>query len=157
MKAINADPKSKTEDFLAFIVSDSVPAGQCMLSDVPGLYWVDRIRRGLSGEMVTALSRKMGVSRKNLAVWLHVTPRSLQRYAASDATLSPEISDRVAQLIRVYCRCNEVFKDEAKVSDWLKTPNYALGNVSPMSLFDTTPGIEMVLDALGRIEHGVFI
>jgi putative toxin-antitoxin system antitoxin component (TIGR02293 family) len=158
MRSAKPGTKSKEDDFLAFIISDSpLPGGRCMLSSVPELAWVDRIRRGLPGETVAALSRKMGVSQKNLAGWLHVTPRSLQRYALSAANLSPEISDRVAQLIRVYCRCDEVFKDEGKVSGWLKTPNYALGNVAPMSLFDTTPGIEMVLDELGRIEHGVFI
>jgi len=158
MRSTKPGTKSKEDDFLAFIISNSpLPGGRCMLSSVPELAWVDRIRGGLPGETVAALSRKMGVSQKNLAGWLHVTPRSLQRYTLSAANLSPEISDRVAQLIRVYCRCDEVFKDEGKVSRWLKTPNYALGNVPPMSLFDTTPGIEMVLDELGRIEHGVFI
>lgn len=157
MRSTEPGTKSKEDDFLAFIISDSpLPGGRCRLSTVPESAWVERIRRGLPGEAVAALSRKMGVSQKELAGWLHVTPRSLQRYTFT-ANLSPEISDRVAQLIRVYCRCDEVFKDESKVSGWLKTPNYALGNIAPMSLFDTTPGIEMVLDELGRIEHGVFI
>lgn len=150
--------ESNEDDFLAFLISDSrLPGGRCMLSNVSESAWVARIRRGLPGEALAVLSRKMGVSQKELAGWLHITPRSLQRYALSTANLSPEISDRVAQLIRVYCRCDEVFKDEGKVSGWLKNPNYALGNIAPMSLFDTTPGIEMVLDELGRIEHGVFI
>jgi putative toxin-antitoxin system antitoxin component (TIGR02293 family) len=158
MKSTEVDARNKKDAFLASIISDApLPDGGCMLATVSGLSWVDMIRRGLPGQTVAALSRKMGVSQKNLADWLHVTPRSLQRYTASDANLSPELSDRVAQLIRVYCRCNEVFKDEEKASVWLRIPNYALGNVPPMSLFDTTPGIEMVLDELGRIEHGVFI
>ena len=40
--------------------------------------------------------------------------------------------------------------------DWLKSPNAALRGHAPLSLVDTDIGAEAVLDALGRIEHGVF-
>ena len=95
----------------------------------------------------------MGVPQKEVSTWLHTSTRTLQR----SENLSPEVSDRLAQLIRVYCRCNEIFKDNGKVSTWLTTANYALGGVAPTALLDTISGMEMVLDELGRIEYGVFV
>lgn len=119
--------------------------------------WVDRIRAGLPCSAVTALATRIDVPQKDVAAWLHTTTRTIQRTMEANIPLGLDLSDRTAQLIRVYRRCRDVFKDDKKVSVWLKSPNYALGNVSPVSLLDTIPGIEIVLDELGRIEHGVFI
>jgi putative toxin-antitoxin system antitoxin component (TIGR02293 family) len=160
MKIVKAKvaTNQRNDDFQAFFYAD---APYSIMQDIsvnvtePAL--IDRIRNGLPGETVITLARKIGVAQKDVAGWLHTTTRTLQRHIETRENLSPEISDRVAQLVRVYCRCNEVFKDEGKASAWLKTPNYALGGVVPTTLLDTIPGIELVLDELGRIEHGVFV
>lgn len=119
--------------------------------------WIKKIRSGLPCSTVTTLADKMDVPQKDVAAWLHTTTRTIQRSIEANTPLGLDLSDRVAQLIRVYRRCRDVFRDDKKVSVWLKSPNYALGNVSPVSLLDTIPGMEIVLDELGRIEHGVFI
>ncbi len=156
---VTARPKRrKDDDILACILSESShPVDGCTALQVSRQEWIDRIRAGLTGEMVFSLARKMRVPQKDMAERLHTTPRTVQRHIEQRQNLSPEVSDRLAQLIKVYCRCNEVFKDEEKVSMWLKSPNYALGGVTPFSLMDTMIGIELILDELGRIEHGVFI
>lgn len=59
-------------------------------------------------------------------------------------------------MARVMRRAIKVFGDRVTALDWLETPNCSLGNVVPMSLLATDRGAEMVMDALGRIEHGVF-
>jgi hypothetical protein len=56
----------------------------------------------------------------------------------------------------VYDRCFEVFKDDYRVRRWMRSPILALGNRAPSDLLDTTEGIELVMNILGRIEHGVF-
>jgi putative toxin-antitoxin system antitoxin component (TIGR02293 family) len=152
------DANPRNDDFQAFFYAEApYSANQDVSVNVPESALIDRIRNGLPGETVITLARKIGVAQKDVAGWLHTTTRTLQRHIETRQNLSPEISDRVAQLVRVYCRCNEVFKDEEKVSAWLKAPNYALGGVVPTTLLDTIPGIELVLDELGRIEHGVFV
>jgi hypothetical protein len=40
--------------------------------------------------------------------------------------------------------------------DWLKSPNATFSGQTPLSLLDTEIGAELVMDTLGRIEHGVF-
>jgi len=119
--------------------------------------WIKKIRSGLPGSTVVTLANKIDVPQKDVAAWLHTTTRTIQRTIEANTPLGLDLSDRVAQLIRVYRRCRDVFRDDKKVSVWLKTPNYALGNIAPTALLDTIPGMELVLDELGRIEHGVFI
>ena len=119
--------------------------------------WIAKIRSGLPVAVIGELAEKMEVPQKDIARWLHTTPRTIQRSVESNSLLGLDMSDRVGQLIRVFTRCKQVFGDSKKVATWLKTPNYALGNVAPNDLLDTIPGMELVLDEIGRIEHGVFI
>jgi hypothetical protein len=56
----------------------------------------------------------------------------------------------------VYQRCLEVFGDNDRPSRWMRSPLLALGNRAPLDLLDTAEGIELVMNILGRIEHGVF-
>jgi len=55
----------------------------------------------------------------------------------------------------VVARCTELFQSNEKASRWLKSTILALGNSRPLDLLDTTAGATMVLNLLGRIEHGV--
>jgi putative toxin-antitoxin system antitoxin component (TIGR02293 family) len=43
---------------------------------------------------------------------------------------------------------------EEKAIQWLRRPNRALGNQTPLELMDTDIGAKQVEDVLGRIEHG---
>lgn len=56
----------------------------------------------------------------------------------------------------VFERAVEVFKSRKKALLWFKTPCTALGSQAPGHLLNTPEGIELILDTLGRIEHGVF-
>jgi len=58
---------------------------------------------------------------------------------------------------KVLDRANSVFKDRDKAMIWLNSPCYTLGNQVPMKLLNTNEGMELVMDALGRIEHGIFV
>lgn len=69
---------------------------------------------------------------------------------------TPEESARLRRIARVVRRAEMVFEDAAAALRWIQTPNASLGGVSPLSLLDTEIGEGAVLDALGRIEHGVF-
>jgi hypothetical protein len=51
----------------------------------------------------------------------------------------------------------EVFGDADKASKWLKSPCLAFRCVTPLSMLETSSGVEMVLNELERIEHEAFI
>ncbi len=61
----------------------------------------------------------------------------------------------LAALITVQKRSIEVFDRTELAEGWLKSPVPALGGDIPMELMITDKGIEMVLNELGRIEHGL--
>jgi putative toxin-antitoxin system antitoxin component (TIGR02293 family) len=116
---------------------------------------INLARQGLFKSAIDSLSQLLELPAKDLVPYLHISERTLQRYD-ENKKLSPELSDRLIQLARVYARAVEVFEDHHKAIKWLKYPNIALGEVTPISCLDNFSGIELVLDELGRIEYGVY-
>ena len=116
---------------------------------------IEAIRKGLKRETVDYVARVLEVNASEMSRFLHVSPRTLHRYKPGEV-LSPDTSDHLVQVYRVYMRALDVFNDDKKALRWLKYPSLALGNISPFELLDTSAGVEMVLDELGRIEHGIF-
>ena len=86
---------------------------------------------------------------------LGISERTLVR-RKREGTLSSEESAKLVRVARVVARAEEVFEDFDAALDWLKSPNAAIGGVTPFSLLDTDIGAESVFDTLGRIEHGVY-
>jgi putative toxin-antitoxin system antitoxin component (TIGR02293 family) len=95
------------------------------------------------------------LSQAELAQALGIAERTLARRKRVGA-LNSEESSKLLRLARVVSRASEVLDDPAAASDWIKSPNAALCGNAPLRLLDTDIGAESVLDALGRIEHGVF-
>ena len=124
------------------------------LGDSP-LDMVAAVRRGLSYKTVSRVAEALHLSTGQLAEYLPVTERTLQRYQKEKQKLDRDLSDHLLQIARVFARCQEVMEDGERARRWLQTPSIPLGNVPPISLLDTYTGVEMVMDELGRIEHGI--
>lgn len=119
------------------------------------LDWVSLIRQGISSAAVDALLKAIHLTQSELASALGIPERTLAR-RKREGTLNSEESDKLVRLARVLGRAEEVFEDQEAAVHWLKAPNAALGQATPLSLLDTDIGAESVMDTLGRIEHGVF-
>lgn len=117
--------------------------------------WVALIRKGISPAAVDALVNAMRVTQAELAAALDIPTRTLAR-RKQKGVLNREESAKLVRLAQVAERAEEVFQDVDASLDWLKSPNAALGGATPLSLLDTGIGADSVMDALGRIEHGVF-
>lgn len=63
---------------------------------------------------------------------------------------------KVLRLAHVLTRAAEVFDDLGLALSWLQAPAAMLDGATPLSLIDTDDGEKIVMDTLGRIEHGVF-
>ena len=112
-------------------------------------------RKGISKKVLATLAKQISLTLEEIAKILHISARTLQRYQPS-TLVKAEYSDRAIELARLYERGIEVLGGQNAFNSWLKTPNYALGNESPLNLLDTHIGFSMVFDVLGRIEHGVY-
>jgi putative toxin-antitoxin system antitoxin component (TIGR02293 family) len=111
-------------------------------------------RKGIPMKAIDTLAKNLKLSRPELAKYLHVSERTLQRYTP-EKILSKDLSDHVLQIAKVYARCVEVFEEKSKAAEWLKQSNISFGKTPPIELLDTSTGIEMVIDELNRIEYGV--
>ena len=117
--------------------------------------WIDIVRRGLPAMAIESLARAVQLTQAELGATLAIPERTLLR-RKKEGTLNAEESAKLVRVARVMHRAVEVFEARDAALDWLKEPNQALGQASPLSLLDTDLGAETVLDTLGRIEHGVF-
>lgn len=90
------------------------------------------------------------------AALLHLSERTLQRYAKSNGVFAPMNAERALQIAKVLDEGKITFGKTENFYTWLKRNPYMLeGNLSFESL-TTAEGIQMVLTQLGRIQHGIF-
>ena len=93
-----------------------------------------------------------------LAEWaaiLHVSERTLQRYAKNNGKFASINAERFHQINQVINRGKKVFGKTSHFYEWLHSnPPMLDGELSFASLtsFD---GIQKILTQLGRIEHGI--
>ncbi|HUS01420.1 MAG TPA: antitoxin Xre/MbcA/ParS toxin-binding domain-containing protein [Chitinophagaceae bacterium] len=86
---------------------------------------------------------------------IHISERTLQRYAKANSNVPFSVVDRILQIDKVIKRGIEVFGNLDKFISWLRSDPYMLeGRLSLQSL-RSIEGINLVLTQLGRIEHGI--
>ena len=117
--------------------------------------YIKATRTGLPGKTIRVAAETLQIPMGEVYSLLHITPRTAQRMMNSEK-LDVDASDHLLQLLKIYKRCLEVFQDREKTIRWLKTANFALGDQTPLSLLDTTDGLELVAKSLIKIEYGVF-
>jgi putative toxin-antitoxin system antitoxin component (TIGR02293 family) len=113
----------------------------------------DAIREGFPPTVVGQLMRSSGLTLKELAEALDLSPRSLQRRRRTGRLARYE-SDRLYRLARIVALANEYLGDHERALRWLKRPNRALGGIAPVSAVDTELGARQVENVLGRIAYG---
>jgi putative toxin-antitoxin system antitoxin component (TIGR02293 family) len=118
---------------------------------------VSIIRKGIPCESIEVISAKANMPVKQLLSYLNLPQTTYNKKKRSNELLSLRDSEILLDLSELLDYGLEVFNDEKiKFHTWLKSPNIALGNITPESLFDSFTGIEEVKRALNRIEYGNF-
>jgi putative toxin-antitoxin system antitoxin component (TIGR02293 family) len=116
---------------------------------------VELSNKGVTKNALTHLAKFLSFTMSQMAAVLPVTERTIQRYAPKKH-FNRVVSEQILQIAEVAAKGAEVFEDRDKFLAWMDHPNRALGDKTPLSLLNSRFGAEMVLDELGRIEHGVF-
>jgi putative toxin-antitoxin system antitoxin component (TIGR02293 family) len=110
--------------------------------------------KGVTKDALLRLAAYLDLSVNQIAKLLPITERTIQRYSRTQR-FSRVVSEQVLQIAEVAARGVEVFGDRETLLSWMNTPSTALGNRTPASLLGSRFGTEMVLDELGRVEHGI--
>jgi putative toxin-antitoxin system antitoxin component (TIGR02293 family) len=115
---------------------------------------IELARTGIPKNEVLKMAKHLSFSGKELAIIINLSERTLQRYP-DDKKLEKIASEKAIQLAKLYERGNEVWGDLDRFKGWMRHPNPFLGSKTPLEILDTSFGFEMVLDEIGRIEHGI--
>jgi putative toxin-antitoxin system antitoxin component (TIGR02293 family) len=102
------------------------------------------------------IADKVPFTQAEWASILHVSERTLQRYAKNNGAFAPINAERAMQIAQVIKEGIITFGNVNLFYSWIKRNPYMLeGNLSFESL-TTNEGIQKVLTQLGRIQHGIF-
>jgi putative toxin-antitoxin system antitoxin component (TIGR02293 family) len=112
----------------------------------------EAIREGFPHAVLEELMRASGLTLKELANALDLSPRSLQRRRRG--RLARFESDRLYRMARLLALARENLGDSARAGRWLRRGNRALGGLAPISAIDTELGARQVENLLGRIAYG---
>ena len=111
------------------------------------------IREGFPQLVVKEVMNASGLTLKELAAILDLSPRSLQR-RTHEGRLARHESDRLYRLARILALAKHYLGDDETAIRWLRRRNRALGGSTPLQLIDTEPGARTVENILGRIAYG---
>ncbi|MDM9630909.1 type II RES/Xre toxin-antitoxin system antitoxin [Robiginitalea aurantiaca] len=92
---------------------------------------------------------------KEWAKYLNISSRTLERHREERKVFRQQQSERIVSIYQLLHYGRTVFENQEHFYTWMDSVNIAFGRIRPKDLLDTSIGIDMVRDELGRIQHGV--
>jgi putative toxin-antitoxin system antitoxin component (TIGR02293 family) len=114
------------------------------------------LREGVPYPYLNNISNRINFTLEDWSSFLHISERTIQRYKKEKKPFDTIYSEKIVQIDTLYRKGAEVFGSEDNFQTWMETISVPLGGVKPKELLDTTYGINLITDELGRIEHGIF-
>ena len=121
---------------------------------------------GVSYDSALVAASRAGIKRSQLLAFAQEVQQSMRSFStiipASYSSLSKkeiydqDTSERILEIAEVYAQGLDVFGSVERFNSWLEHSSIPLGGQTPFSLLDTSFGIRMVKDEIGRIDHGIF-
>jgi putative toxin-antitoxin system antitoxin component (TIGR02293 family) len=102
------------------------------------------------------VAAKTDFTQKEWSDILHISERTLQRYAKDNNIFSFSVTDRILLIDKVLKRGHEVFGSYEKFLLWIRDNPYQLEGRLSLHSLASFEGINNILIQLGRIEHGIF-
>lgn len=87
---------------------------------------------------------------------LHLSERTLQRYAKNNTSFEGIYTDRILLLQEMIDLGLETFTDADAFYRWLKKDKLVMGQKLNFESLYSDRGIQELIDQLGRIQHGVY-
>lgn len=124
------------------------------LFDLPRL--LRSVEQGLAYQTFERFHKNTAWSYDALIDWVQISHRTLTR-RRQQGRLSPEESDRLLRASRLFAKAIELFEGNPDAAtEWLSTPQGALGGATPVDVARTELGSREVEGLIDRLEHGVY-
>jgi putative toxin-antitoxin system antitoxin component (TIGR02293 family) len=111
-------------------------------------------RKGINKKQLLFLVKYLSLNLTEISKILPISIRTLQRYN-KNRILNTDVTNQSLLIAELFTKGVRVFGNLDKFNLWLRSPNSALSGYMPIDLLDTTFGLELIKDELGRIEYGV--
>ena len=98
---------------------------------------------------------KVPFTQAEWATILHVSERTLQRYAKNNGRFAPINAERFHQINHVLTRGKKVLGKTTGFYEWIHSNPPSLEGDLSFNALTTFDGIQKILTQLGRIEHGI--
>jgi putative toxin-antitoxin system antitoxin component (TIGR02293 family) len=118
---------------------------------------IRQIKRGYPIDKFERLKEEFGATAEKLAGIASISLATLHRRKVAAKHLTPEESEKVYRLEKLYATAVEVLDKKESARVWFNTPLAVFEGKTPLEYADTLPGAEEVERVLRRMEHGVVL
>jgi len=118
------------------------------ISYAPGSFF-ELSMRDISKNYIKQILR---LSKLSVLELISILPISIDTYKRKLA-FNPPVTEKVLEIEEVYRKGIDVFGDS--FHQWMDTENLAMGGVTPKTLLNNSFGVRLLLNEIGRLEHGI--
>ncbi len=113
------------------------------------------VKKGFPFQAGINVKALLGLSDKEIAETIGTSEKTLQRMRKKRAPFSMVESDRLYRMARIFALASHVMGGDDLARQWLREPQYGLGEEIPIEVMKTEEGAKEVEELLYRIEYGV--
>jgi len=114
---------------------------------------LDLIKQARDGLKTAALWKFLKLINCSKMEFEEYLPLSLKTLGRKE-TLNEAEGERILNIMRVFAKGKELFDDVEVFKRWLKEDNPFLGD-APITFLKTSTGCQVILDEIGRAQHGI--
>lgn len=103
------------------------------------------------------IAGQIAFTQKEWSSILHLSEKTLQRYSKDNKSFEGIYVDRILQMQELIKMGLETFTSTEALYRWLKRDKPVLGELLTFDSLKNSRGIQLIIDQLGRIQHGVYI
>ena len=129
---------------------------------------IDAQRSGVSGALVKALAKSMGMANVRLFEVIGVPKATAEKKAATNTPIAGAAGQSALGMVRLLGIAKDIVGrsdaaearnfDTAKwLGRWIERPQPSLGGRKPADVLDTPTGVDTVVKLLGALESGVYL
>lgn len=117
--------------------------------------YIHLIRKGIRKGALDHLMLAANISPSEMAEIMEVKPKVFAALKPN-TLLEKSQSEKAVNIARLYALGEEVFGSAAEFDKWMNGRVPSLGKKRPKEFLDTASGISLLMDEVGRIQHGVY-
>ncbi|MBV6274205.1 DUF2384 domain-containing protein [Alcaligenaceae bacterium CGII-47] len=115
---------------------------------------IKRIKAGFSVDVADAAKQAFQMTNQGLGELLNVSVATYERRRRDSKPLDAAASERLDRIATVALLAEDVFEDKHAASEWMSSPNAALGGRIPVMHCETAIGAQQVRRIIHALEWG---